>query len=93
MCDYGGVGELLCNVYDKESRVVDHPLNQRVMSVRLEAVRAAPIRVLAAGGAHKRAAIGGRDQASEADGARHRRGERAETDGRGGAARPAATSY
>jgi DNA-binding transcriptional regulator LsrR (DeoR family) len=57
--EYGGVGELLCNVYDKEGRVIDHPLNQRVMSVPMAAVRAAPIRVLAAGGAHKLAAIEG----------------------------------
>jgi DNA-binding transcriptional regulator LsrR (DeoR family) len=34
-------------------------VNQRVMSVPLEVVRAAPVRVLAAGGAHKLAAIGG----------------------------------
>jgi DNA-binding transcriptional regulator LsrR (DeoR family) len=59
MREYGGVGELLCNVYDKEGRVIDHSLNQRVMSVPMEAVRAAPIRVLAAGGAHKFAAIEG----------------------------------
>ena len=59
MSEYGGVGELLCNVYDKEGRIVDHPLSQRVMSVPMEAVRAAPIRVLAAGGAHKHAAIEG----------------------------------
>ena len=57
--EYGGVGEMLCNVFDDEGRIVDHPLNQRVMSVPLEAVRAAPIRVLAAGGAHKLAAIAG----------------------------------
>jgi DNA-binding transcriptional regulator LsrR (DeoR family) len=57
--EYGGVGEMLCNVYDEEGRIVDHPLSQRVMSVPLEAVRAAPIRVLAAGGAHKLAAIRG----------------------------------
>jgi DNA-binding transcriptional regulator LsrR (DeoR family) len=57
--EYGGVGELLCNVFDREGRIVDHPLNERVMSVPLEAVRAAPIRVLAAGGAHKQAAIAG----------------------------------
>ena len=38
---------------------LDHPLNQRVMSVPIESVRAAPIRVLAAGGAHKQAAIAG----------------------------------
>jgi DNA-binding transcriptional regulator LsrR (DeoR family) len=59
MREYGGVGELLCNVYDHDGRIVDHPLNQRVMSVPMEAVRAAPIRVLAAGGAHKLAAIEG----------------------------------
>lgn len=59
MGEYGGVGELLCNVFDKEGRVLDHPLNQRVMSVSMEVVRAAPIRVLASGGAHKLAAIEG----------------------------------
>lgn len=55
----GGVGELLCNVYDLEGRIVDHPLSQQVMSVPMDAVRAAPIRVLAAGGAHKLAAVAG----------------------------------
>jgi DNA-binding transcriptional regulator LsrR (DeoR family) len=50
---------MLCNVYDDQGRIVDHPLNQRVMSVPLEFVRAAPVRVLAAGGAHKLAAIRG----------------------------------
>ncbi len=57
--EYGAVGEMLCNVYDDQGRIVDHPLNQRVMSVPLEVVRAAPVRVLAAGGAHKLAAIRG----------------------------------
>jgi len=57
--ELGAVGELLSNVYDHEGRVVDHPLNQRVMSVPMEAVRAAPVRVLAAGGAHKFGAIEG----------------------------------
>ena len=59
MREMGGVGELLCNVFDREGRIIDHPLNQRVMSVPIEAVRAAPIRVLAAGGAHKVAALDG----------------------------------
>jgi DNA-binding transcriptional regulator LsrR (DeoR family) len=59
MREYGGVGELLCNVYDLEGRVIDHPLNRRVMSVPMEAVRAAQIRVLAAGGVHKVSAIQG----------------------------------
>jgi len=57
--EYGGVGEMLCNVFDREGRIVDHPLNEGVMSVPLEVVRAAPIRVLAAGGEHKLAAIDG----------------------------------
>ncbi|HXZ14447.1 MAG TPA: sugar-binding transcriptional regulator [Roseiarcus sp.] len=57
--EVGAVGELLTNVYDHEGRVLDHPINQRVMSVPMEAVRAAPIRVLAAGGLHKVAAIEG----------------------------------
>jgi len=57
--EYGGVGEMLCNVFDREGRILDHALNQRVMSVPLEAVRAAPVRVLAAGGGHKLAAIAG----------------------------------
>ena len=59
MRDSGGVGELLCNVFDRDGQVIDHPLNQRVMSVPLDAVRAAPQRVLAAGGAHKLCAIQG----------------------------------
>ena len=59
MRDNGGVGELLCNVFDRDGQVIDHPLNQRVMSVPLDAVRAAPQRVLAAGGAHKLCAIQG----------------------------------
>ena len=55
---------LLCNVFDREGRILDHPLNQRVMSVPIEVVRAAPIRVLAAGGAHKHAAIAARSSCS-----------------------------
>ena len=41
---------MLCNVFDREGRIVDHPLNQRVMSVPIGSVRTAPIRVLAASG-------------------------------------------
>ncbi len=57
--EFGAVGELLSNVYDRDGRVLDHPINQRVMSVPMEAVRAAPIRVLAAGGVHTLAASEG----------------------------------
>ncbi len=57
--EYGAVGELLCNVFDHEGRVVDHPLNQRVMSVPMDLVRATPVRVMAAGGADKFTAVEG----------------------------------
>jgi DNA-binding transcriptional regulator LsrR (DeoR family) len=53
--EYGGVGEMLCNVFDRDGRMLDHPLDQRVMSVPIGSVRATPIRV----GAHKPAAIAG----------------------------------
>jgi DNA-binding transcriptional regulator LsrR (DeoR family) len=59
LTEFGAVGELLCNVYDRDGRVLDHPLNQQVMSVPMKAVCAAPIRVLAAGGVHKLGAIEG----------------------------------
>src|ERR1700690_4456550 len=55
--EYGAVGEMLCNVYDDQGRVIDHPLNQCVMSVPLEVLLAAPVRELTEGGAHKLAAI------------------------------------
>ena len=40
--EFGAVGELLCNVYDREGRIVDHPINQRVMSAPLELLPAPP---------------------------------------------------
>ncbi len=79
--EYGAVGEMLCNVYDDQGRVIDHPLNQCVMSVPLEVVRAAPVRVLAAGGAHKLAAIRGALKLLEANHPGDRRGDRAQADG------------
>ncbi|THD45878.1 MAG: hypothetical protein E7774_07125 [Bradyrhizobium sp.] len=57
--EYGAVGEALCYIFSAEGRLIDNPINERVMSVPLEAVAAAPIRVLAAGGAEKIAALRG----------------------------------
>jgi DNA-binding transcriptional regulator LsrR (DeoR family) len=57
--EYGAVGEALCYVYSAEGRLIDHPINARVMSAPLEAVVAAPIRVMAAGGAAKIDALRG----------------------------------
>jgi len=59
LTEFGAVGELLSNIYDHEGRILDHPLNQRVMSVPMESVCSTSIRVLAAGGFHKFAAIEG----------------------------------
>jgi DNA-binding transcriptional regulator LsrR (DeoR family) len=57
--EYGAVGEALCYVYSAEGRLIDHQINERVMSAPLEAVVAAPIRVMAGGGAAKLEALRG----------------------------------
>jgi DNA-binding transcriptional regulator LsrR (DeoR family) len=57
--EYGAVGEMLCNVFGADGRLIDHPINARAMSVPLETVAAAPIRVLASGGAAKIKAMRG----------------------------------
>jgi DNA-binding transcriptional regulator LsrR (DeoR family) len=53
LLEYGAVGEALCYVYSAEGRLLDHPINARVMSAPIAAVAAAPIRIMAAGGAGK----------------------------------------
>jgi DNA-binding transcriptional regulator LsrR (DeoR family) len=55
----GGVGDILCNIFDANGRLIDHSVNSRVMSVPIETIAGAPARVLAAGGAQKIAAIAG----------------------------------
>jgi len=53
----GAVGDVLCHFIDAEGRVVDHPVNRRVVSVDLEDLRRVPRVVVAAGGRRKVAAI------------------------------------
>lgn len=53
----GAVGDVLNNFFDRDGRLVDHPINRRIMSVPLETIRAAPVRVLTSGGAEKIDAI------------------------------------
>jgi DNA-binding transcriptional regulator LsrR (DeoR family) len=55
----GAVGDILCNIFDAHGRLIDHSVNSRVMSVPIETIAAAPIRVVAAGGAQKIQAIAG----------------------------------
>lgn len=49
----GAVGDLLYNFIDEEGRLVDHPVNRRIMSVELSRLRKAPTRVLVSGGPEK----------------------------------------
>ncbi len=53
----GCVGDVMCNFLDKDGASVAHPINQRVMSIDLETVRAAGHLVIACGGAHRAEAI------------------------------------
>lgn len=55
----GAVGDLLFNFFDIEGRLVDHPLNQRAMSIPIPTIAAAPARVLISGGANKLDAMTG----------------------------------
>jgi len=53
----GAVGDVLCHFVDAEGRVVDHPVNKRVVAVGLGDLRKVPKFVLAAGGRRKAQAI------------------------------------
>jgi DNA-binding transcriptional regulator LsrR (DeoR family) len=55
----GAVGDMLFNFFDANGRLVDHPINERVMSVPLDIIKKVPVRVLAAGGASKVHALAG----------------------------------
>jgi DNA-binding transcriptional regulator LsrR (DeoR family) len=55
----GAVGDMLFNFFDSNGELVDHPINERVMSVPLDIIKKVPVRVLAAGGASKVQALGG----------------------------------
>jgi deoxyribonucleoside regulator len=49
----GAVGDLLYNFFDSQGKIVDHPINQRVMSMPVDRLRAVPKRVIASGGLGK----------------------------------------
>ena len=49
----GAVGDMLYNFFDRRGRLVDHPINDRVMSIPLSTLGATPIRVLVSGGKEK----------------------------------------
>ncbi|MHA1567152.1 MAG: sugar-binding transcriptional regulator [Alphaproteobacteria bacterium] len=49
----GAVGDLLFHFFDKAGHIVEHELNNRVMSAAIEPLRKVPIRVMASGGHDK----------------------------------------
>ncbi len=49
----GAVGDLLYNFYDLDGKIVDHPINERVMSTPIEKIRHVPRRVMISGGNDK----------------------------------------
>jgi deoxyribonucleoside regulator len=53
----GAVGDLLYNFYDIDGKLIDHPVNKRIMSIPLAQLRDVPLRVLSAGGSEKIDAI------------------------------------
>jgi deoxyribonucleoside regulator len=55
----GAVGDVLCHFFDAGGRLIEHPLNARVMSVPLDRLRRVKRRVIASGGLGKVAALRG----------------------------------
>ncbi len=55
----GAVGDLLGHLLDRQGRIVDHPLNRRVVGLPPADLRPIPISVLASGGVEKVPIIGG----------------------------------
>jgi DNA-binding transcriptional regulator LsrR (DeoR family) len=53
----GSVGDVLFNFYDLRGRLIDHPINSRVISVPIEIIRKAKRRAIVSGGANKVEAI------------------------------------
>ena len=51
------VGDLLFNFFDADGRVVNHPINERVLSMPLDKLRKVPRRVMISGGNDKVTAL------------------------------------
>jgi DNA-binding transcriptional regulator LsrR (DeoR family) len=53
LIERGAVGDMLFNFYNRQGELVDHPINQRIMSLPLELIKGVPLRVIASGGPYK----------------------------------------
>lgn len=63
----GAVGDLLYNFYDTNGEIVDHPINDRVMSMPIQRLRKVPRRVMISGGLDKVEALKGGLRLAEAN--------------------------
>lgn len=57
MVNQGAVGEMLFHFFDAKGRLIDHPIQDCVMAVPTETLKAVPHRILASGGRDKADAI------------------------------------
>ncbi|MGP4694146.1 sugar-binding transcriptional regulator [Agrobacterium cavarae] len=57
LADRGAVGDLLFHFYDRYGELIEHAINDRVMSVDVDRIRRAPLRIMASGGADKAEAM------------------------------------
>ncbi|MGL5446857.1 MAG: sugar-binding transcriptional regulator, partial [Rhabdaerophilum sp.] len=53
----GAIADVLCHFVDRDGKILDHPVNQRVMAVGLDILRQIPRVAIASGGAEKAPAI------------------------------------
>ena len=53
MVRMGAVGDLLFNFFDRDGRLLDHPVNKRIMALPIEQLRGVPTRIIASGGNEK----------------------------------------
>jgi DNA-binding transcriptional regulator LsrR (DeoR family) len=53
----GAVGDVMCQFFDANGNIVDHPVNKRVVAIDPRELRGARKVILASGGWHKYAAI------------------------------------
>ena len=72
----GAVGNILYTFYDAEGYPVDHPINTRTLSIPVDTLLKAPLRIVAGGGPDKIQAIVAGCRAASAHGAHHRRSYR-----------------
>jgi DNA-binding transcriptional regulator LsrR (DeoR family) len=57
LVELGAIGNVLYHFFDRDGRLVDHSINDRIMAIPFDVLRRVPNRVLVSGGADKVAAM------------------------------------